>query len=167
MKFNRKGFTLIELVITMLVLVIVFGMLASIVGFATRFYSDESSQVHRQEALRLFAVNFEKDIRHVVEHELYFEASDVGGIKTFNLGEPASANLITYTFNSNSADGRVYRTQNAITSTVATDINDVSITLNTSGHPSLHFVVEGMPDGRETENRVEVKIYLRVLTEGG
>ena len=48
MKFNRKGFTLIELVITMLVLVIVFGMLASIVGFATRFYSDESSQVHRQ-----------------------------------------------------------------------------------------------------------------------
>ena len=165
MKFNRKGFTLIELVITMLVLVIVFGMLASIVGFATRFYSDESSQVHRQEALRLFAVNFEKDIRHVVEHELYFEASDIGGIKTFNLGEPSSAAVITYTFNS--AEGKVYRTQNAITSTVATDIHDVTITLNTSGHPSLHFVVEGKPDGRGTINEVDVQVYLRILTEGG
>ena len=165
MKFNRKGFTLIELVITMLVLVIVFGMLASIVGFATRFYSDESSQVHRQEALRLFAVNFEKDIRHVVEHELYFETSDIGGIKTFNLGEPSSAAVITYTFNS--AQGKVYRTQNAITSTVASDIDDVNITLNTLGHPSLHFIVVGIPDGRGTVNEVDVQIYLRILTEGG
>lgn len=166
MKKNRKGFTLIELVITMMVLVIVFGMLAGLVGFATRFYSDESSQVNRQETLRLFAVNFEKDVRTLVEHEAYFISTESGGIKTFELGEPASASLITYTFNS--TEGRVYRTQSGTTTTVATDIFNVTVTKDTSiiTHPFLHFTVQGRPDGRGTVNEVDIKVYLRVLQGG-
>lgn len=63
MKLNRKGFTLIELVITMLILVIVFGILANLVGFSTTFFRDENTQVANQTALRQVAVTFEKDVR--------------------------------------------------------------------------------------------------------
>lgn len=166
MKNKQKGFTLIELVITMLVLVIVFGMLAGLVGFATRFYSDESSQVNRQETLRLLAVTFEKDVRRLVEHEAYFTSSESGGVKTFELGEPASAGLITYTFNS--TEGRVYRTKSGTTTTVATDILNVSVTKDASisTHPFLHFTVQGRPDGRGTVNEVDIKVYLRILQGG-
>lgn len=63
MKLNRKGFTLIELVITMLIVVIVFGILANLVGFSTTFFRDENTQVANQTALRQVAVTFEKDVR--------------------------------------------------------------------------------------------------------
>lgn len=63
MKLTKNGFTLIELVITMLIVVIVFGILANLVGFSTKFFKDENTQVANQTALRLIAVTFEKDIR--------------------------------------------------------------------------------------------------------
>ena len=63
MRINKKGFTLIELVITMLIVVIVFGVLANLVGFSTAFFKDENTQVANQTALRQVAVNFEKDVR--------------------------------------------------------------------------------------------------------
>lgn len=63
MKLSRKGFTLIELIITMLIIVIVFGILANLIGFSTKFFRDENTQVANQTALRQIAVTFEKDIR--------------------------------------------------------------------------------------------------------
>lgn len=63
MSNNRSGFTLIELVITMLIVVIVFGILANLVGFSTTFFRDENTQVANQTALRQVAVSFEKDVR--------------------------------------------------------------------------------------------------------
>lgn len=63
MRLSKKGFTLIELVITMLIVVIVFGILANLVGFSTTFFRDENSQVANQTGLRQVAVTFEKDIR--------------------------------------------------------------------------------------------------------
>ncbi len=63
MRLSKKGFTLIELVITMLIVVIVFGILANLVGFSTTFFRDENTQVANQTGLRQVAVTFEKDIR--------------------------------------------------------------------------------------------------------
>lgn len=63
MKITRKGFTLIELVIMMLIVVIVFGILANLVGFSTKFFTDENTAVANQSGLRQVAVTFEKDVR--------------------------------------------------------------------------------------------------------
>lgn len=63
MKLTKKGFTLIELVITMLIVVIVFGILANLVGFSTKFFTDENTAVANQTGLRQVAVTFEKDVR--------------------------------------------------------------------------------------------------------
>lgn len=170
MKNNQKGFTLIELVITMLVLVIVFGMLAGLVGFATRFYSDESSQVRRQEALRLFAVTFEKDVRKLVEHETYFSVAESGDVKSYTLGDSSTSNIIRYDFNT--LEDKVYRVQGASSTVVATDISSVSIfmdtvIINTVSTPFIDFEVIGIPDGRGTENEIDILIYPRLLKTGG
>lgn len=165
MKNNQKGFTLIELVITMLVLVIVFGMLAGLVGFATRFYSDESSQVHRQEALRLFAVRFEKDVRHLVEHENYFTVAVSGDVTSYTLGDSSTSNIIRYDFNS--LEDKVYRVEGANSTVVATDIASVNIVMDLDAIPFIDFEVIGIPDGRGTENEIDVVIYPRLLTIGG
>lgn len=63
MRNSKSGFTLIELVMTMLIVVIVFGILANLVGFSTKFFRDENTQVANQTALRQVAVSFEKDVR--------------------------------------------------------------------------------------------------------
>lgn len=165
MKNSQKGFTLIELVITMLVLVIVFGMLAGLVGFATRFYSDESSQVRRQEALRLFAVTFEKDVRRLVEHETYFSVAVSGDVTSYTLGDSSTSNIIRYDFNT--LEDKVYRVQGASSTVVATDISSVSIIMDTVSTPFIDFEVIGIPDGRGTENEIDVVIYPRLLTIGG
>lgn len=69
MKFSKNGFTLIEIVITMLIVAIVFGILANLVGFSTNFFRDENTQVANQAALRQVAVTFEKDVRKYALNE--------------------------------------------------------------------------------------------------
>lgn len=165
MKNSQKGFTLIELVITMLVLVIVFGMLAGLVGFATRFYSDESSQVHRQESLRLFAVTFEKDVRRFVEHQDYFLVTVSGNVTSYTLGDTSTTNIVRYDFNS--LEDKVYRVEGASITVVATDIASVSIEMNTVATPFIDFEVDGVPYGRGTLNEIDVVIYPRLLKTGG
>lgn len=165
MKKYRKGFTLIELVITMLIAVIVFGMLAGLIGFATRFYSDESSQVHRQEALRLFAVTFEKDVRRLVEHETFFTITVSGDVTSYTLGDSSTSNIIRYDFNS--IENKVYRVEGVNSTVVAADIESVDIVMDLTTTPRIIFKVDGVLDGRGTLNEVDVVIYPRLLTTGG
>lgn len=162
---NKKGFTLIELIITMMVLSVVLGILVGIVNFATIFYRDESSQVNRQESLRIIAVNFEKDIRKLVEHQTYFESIISGNLKTYNLGDLTSASKVTYVFNN--TEGKIYRTLNGVTTEIAVDIEDVNITLDTTSNPFIQINIIGKPDGRGTINEVDLKVFLRLLHEGG
>lgn len=75
MKLTDKGFTLIELIITMLIVVIVFGILANLVGFSTTFFRDENTQVANQAALRQVAVAFEKDVRRYALDKTMFSVS--------------------------------------------------------------------------------------------
>lgn len=57
---RKKGFTLIELVIVMAIIVIAMSTLTSVVVFATNYYQDEYSESVTQEDLRLVAVLMEK-----------------------------------------------------------------------------------------------------------
>ncbi|MDP2813148.1 MAG: prepilin-type N-terminal cleavage/methylation domain-containing protein [Erysipelotrichaceae bacterium] len=67
---NKKGFTLIELIITMAVLSIFTYLIAMLVQNSMGFFKDEESQVANQAALRIVAVQFEKDVRrHVFGNE--------------------------------------------------------------------------------------------------
>lgn len=75
MKLTKKGFTLIELVITMLIVVIVFGILANLVGFSTKFFTDENTAVANQTGLRQVAVTFEKDVRRYALDATMFSVS--------------------------------------------------------------------------------------------
>ena len=85
LKNNKKGFTLIELIIAMLIIVIVFGILANFVGFASRFYSDESSQVVSQESIRILSLSFEKDVRKMAEKADFINIVETGGIRSITL----------------------------------------------------------------------------------
>jgi len=149
----------------MMVLSVVLGILVGIVNFATIFYRDESSQVNRQESLRIIAVNFEKDIRKLVEHQTFFESIVSGNLKTYNLGDLTTANKVSYVFND--SEGKIYRTFNGVTTEVAVDIEDVNITLDSTGNPFIQIIIIGKPDGRGTTNEVDVKVFLRLLNEGG
>ena len=75
MKLTDKGFTLIELIITMLIVVIVFGILANLVGFSTKFFTDENTAVANQTGLRQVAVTFEKDVRRYALDATMFSVS--------------------------------------------------------------------------------------------
>lgn len=64
---NKKGFTLIELIVTMAVLSIFTYLITMLVTSSMGFFGDEESQVANQSALRIVAVQFEKDVRrHVI-----------------------------------------------------------------------------------------------------
>lgn len=60
---NKKGFTLIELIIVIVVIGIIMGGVVSAFAFGMQFFSDEDSSIGIQENLRFVAVNFEKDVR--------------------------------------------------------------------------------------------------------
>lgn len=161
---KSKGFTLIELVITFLIVVIVYGILANFVGFSTKFYKDESSEVINQEALRVLSVSFEKDVRKLVERADFINISESGSIRTFTLGDQSTANIIVYNYNI--IEKKVYKVANSFSSLIASGIEDMNIIKDTTEHPFIIFVAESIPDGRGNENnQVSIKIYLRVLIE--
>jgi len=60
---NKKGLTLIELLVAIAVLGFVLAGVTTIVAFASKFFSEEDSSIIRQENLRIVTVNFEKDVR--------------------------------------------------------------------------------------------------------
>jgi prepilin-type N-terminal cleavage/methylation domain-containing protein len=63
---NKKGFTLIELVVAMVVLSVVMGLIVGLVTNSMGFFRDERTQVNNQASLRLIALDFEKDVRKYV-----------------------------------------------------------------------------------------------------
>lgn len=60
---NKKGLSLVEVLVTILIAAIVLGMVASIIGFFSGFFGDETQQLNRQENMRILILNLEKDIR--------------------------------------------------------------------------------------------------------
>lgn len=141
---SRKGFTLIEIVITMLIVVIVFGIVANLVGFSTKFFRDENTQVANQEALRLVAVSFEKDFRKYALNSTLITSGSAG---CYTLGT-----AVTYCLNANE---EITRNGNII----AKDVASFSLILTNTSY--IHFEIESIQDSRGIANNLEMDIYYR------
>lgn len=146
---GKKGFTLIELVITFLIVVIVFGVLANLVGFSTEFFRDENTQVATQESLRLVAVNFEKDVRkYALDSTKVSQSGDC-----YTLGS-----TVTYCYVS--ANKEI--TRNSVV--VATGIS--SFSLNLSNSTFIRFNIVTIQDTRGQSNDLTMDIYYRTERTG-
>jgi prepilin-type N-terminal cleavage/methylation domain-containing protein len=147
MKLNRRGFTLVEVMVTVLIVAIVFGMVSSIVGFFSRFYNAENTQLNNQSNVRVLLLNLEQDIRRS-NQEIDFSGS------CYIIGTDASAQQTTYCYDS--AQNRV--TRNGVV--VANFIDRFILTSNLTG--SLIVVdVATIPDSRGQIFETEYTIYLR------
>lgn len=145
MQNKLKGFTLIEIVITMLIVVIVFGIVANLVGFSTKFFRDENTQVANQEALRLVAVSLEKDVR---KHALNSTLITSGSAGCYTLGT-----AVTYCLNTTNKE--ITRNGNIIAKGVA------SFSLILTNTSYIHFRIESIQDSRGISNDLEMDIYYR------
>lgn len=142
---KSKGFTLIEIVITMLIVVIVFGIVANLVGFSTKFFRDENSQVANQEALRLVAVSFEKDVRKYALNSTLITSGSAG---CYTLGT-------TVTYCHNTTNKTITRNGNTIAKGVA------SFSLILTDSRFIRFNIESIQDSRGIPNNLKMDIYYR------
>lgn len=143
MPINKKGFTLIELVITMLIVVIVFGVLANLVGFSTAFFRDENTQVANQTALRQVAVNFEKDVRRYALNST--QIVTVGSCYTLG-------STITYCYDG----GNQTITRNSVV--VARGVQTFTVTYNTL---KVNLFIKTILDSRNQFVDISYDVYFR------
>lgn len=146
---NRKGFTLIEIVITMLIVVIVFGILANLVGFSTTFFRDENTQVANQTALRQVAVTFEKDVRRYALDATMFSVS--GTCTT--LGS-------TVTYCHDVANQTITRNGVIVAKGIQTLKIDASVTTK------VHLYLLTKPDSRNQTSDIKYDVYYRTERTG-
>lgn len=144
MKCNKNGFTLIEIVIAMLIVVIVFGILANLVGFSTKFFTDENTQVANQAALRQVAVNFEKDVRKFALNDTLITVSGT----CYTLGA-----TVTYCH-----DG-VSKTITRNSVVVAKGIQTFTVNKSNTAFVQLNMLT--VPDSRNQPSDIEFRIYYR------
>jgi len=138
-KLNKKGMTLIELVVVMAVLGLVLSGVTIIIGFASNFFSEEDSSIIRQENLRLVTVNFEKDVRKSNQ-----DVSENSGC------------VLVGTINYCLSDNDITRNGLKIAEEIATF--DVSLASDDS---YLDLLVVTTPDERGNTAQAETRIYLR------
>jgi len=142
MRISKSGFTLIELVITMLIVVIVFGILANLVGFSTKFFTDENTAVANQTGLRQVAVTFEKDVRRYALDETMF--SVIGTCTTLGL-------TVTYC---HEADQTI--TRNGVV--VAERIEAFNIVISAS---MVNLTMDTIDDSRGQDVDISYDVYFR------
>jgi len=144
---NNKGFTLLEIMITIIIVAIVFGLVANIVGVSTKFFTDESSQQVNQENVRITSVMFDKDVRTRIQSVADFNI--VSGC--YNLGA-SSPDIYCY----NSGTKQVTRNGSVIAKSIQTFNAVLDSTEN-----SILLTIRSVADNRGNTNEIIVKIYLR------
>jgi len=144
---NKRGMTLIEVLITVLIAAIIMGMIASIFGFFANFYTSESRQVNRQENMRILLLNLEKDIRMSDQ-----SVNLTGPCYVIGLGVDATP---THEYCFDSANGVVTRNGNVLARGVSTFM------LTTTDSTFIEVDIEMIPDGDRKQVKAEYTIYLR------
>lgn len=145
---NKQGLTVIEVLVTLLIVAIIFGMVASIVGFFSRFYGDESQHVNRQENMRILMLQIERDIRtsdqevNLVNAPCYLIGTGDGSTTTHN-----------YCFNS--ATGVVTRDGNVL----ARNVSVFTLALSSGG--ALNIDIKMVHDTRGKQLEAVYTIFLR------
>lgn len=144
---NKKGLTLIEILVTVLVLAIIMGMIASIFGFFARFYTSENRQVNRQENMRILLLNLEKDIRMSDQ-----SVNLAGTCYVIGLGSDSTP---THQYCFDDASGIVSRNGNVLARGVKT------FSLRTTDSTFITVDIKMIPDGDRKQVKAEYTIYLR------
>lgn len=145
---NKNGMTVIEVLVTILIAAIIFGMVAGIVGFFSRFYSDESQHVNRQENMRILMLQIERDIR-TSDQEVNLASAPCYLI---GLGD-GSTTSHNYCFNS--ATGIVTRDGVVL----ARNVSVFTLALSSGG--ALNIDIRMVPDSRGKQLEAIYTIYLR------
>lgn len=140
---SKKGFTLIELIIGILMFSIIGAGLTTIFVSGLKFYSEEQSQVNNQFSVTEISTQFDSDIRQTVS------ASKTVNCLVLNT---VNASTIQYCYNS------VNKSLSRNTSVIATGIQTFTsqIVLN-----QVKIVIETDPDLRLMKNKIELNYYLR------
>lgn len=146
---SKKGLTVIEVLVTVLIAAIIFGMVASIVGFFSRFFTDESQHVNRQENMRILMLQLERDIR------MSNQSVDVSGSPCYVIGAVDGTTAVhTYCFisasNAVERDGIV----------LALNVQTFSLLLP-SGSRALDINIQMIPDSRGKQLEANYTIFLR------
>ncbi len=142
---SKKGLTLVEVIVTVFIAAIVFGMIASIVGFFSGFFGDETQQLDRQENMRILILNMEKDIR-TSDQMIDFS----GPCYVIGLGDGTTTSH-TYCF----TNGEVTRDSVIIARNVAT------FNLTTTNGSRIIVDIKMIPDSRGKQIEASYTIYLR------
>lgn len=140
---NRKGFTLLELMIALIVFSIIGVGLTTVFASGLRFYADEKSQVENQQSLTQFSISLENDIR-----------KSKAASKTLNCLNLTQNNNSVVSYCYNSLNKSITRNtnevaQNISTFTVTVSSNQIKLTLITSA------------DQRLNQNTLNYEYYLR------
>jgi prepilin-type N-terminal cleavage/methylation domain-containing protein len=149
---NKKGFTLIELVVAMAVLSIVMGLIVGLVTQSLKFFGDEDSQVASQASLRQIAVEFEKNVRKYVITPTEYVVS--GNCYTIS---PVLATDPTTSYCYDSANKTV--TRNGVV--IGEKVGQFTAVYNTTNH-YITLLIQSVPDGYGRVNEVNVNIYIRI-----
>lgn len=147
---NKKGFTLIELIITMFILTVVMGLVAGLVTNSMKFFSDERTQVNNQASLRLIAVDFEKDVRKYVLGVDQFSVVD----GCYQITPEIESN-ISYCLVGNNL------TRNGVL--IGEQVSQFTAVYNSTNN-SIALTIRSLPDGYGRVNEVIVNIYIRIMS---
>jgi prepilin-type N-terminal cleavage/methylation domain-containing protein len=146
---GKKGFTLIELIVTMAVLSVFTYLIAMLVTNSMGFFKDEESQVANQSALRIVAVQFEKDARRHV-----FGVGDLvisGSCYTIT---PVNGSSIAYCLVGNNVqrNGAV----------IASGVSEFTVSPYRVTDNSVLLTIRSNADRYGRVNEVVVRIFVRV-----
>lgn len=140
---SKKGFTLIELIIGILMFSIIGAGLTTIFASGLKFYSEEQSQVNNQFSVTEISTQFDSDIRQTVS------ASKNVNCLILNT---VNATTVQYCYNA------LNQSLSRNTLVIATGIQTFTsqIILN-----QVKIVIETDPDLRLMKNKIELNYYLR------
>lgn len=140
---SKKGFTLIELIIGILMFSIIGAGLTTIFVSGLKFYSEEQSQVNNQFSVTEISTQFDSDIRQTVS------ASKNVNCLILNT---VNATTVQYCYNA------LNQSLSRNTLVIATGIQTFTsqIILN-----QVKIVIETDPDLRLMKNKIELNYYLR------
>ena len=153
---NKRGLTVIEVLVTVLIVTIIFGMVVSIIGFFSRFYNDENQHINRQENMRLLMLQLERDIR-MSDQEV-----DFGNTPCYVIGTGLSSTPVhTYCFfGEDDSDINKRNTVERNGVIVARNVQGFTLSITTDSR-TLVISILMIPDTRNKQLEANYTIFLR------